>query len=380
MPESKINTDIYFNEWLQGTDPYAAGLTFEAVSEKYGFKAEEILRLAGNEATIGTSPKAIAAAQKAAESSNFYDEPKSESLISALEENFKQDGINIDGLGFVAGNGMDSILESTIQLFTKAGDEVINITPTFVYYDFALKRHGVNIVNVSREVELAEIRVNIADVINAITEKTKLIFLCSPNNPDGALTNLDEIKKLAQVCKDRNIVLFIDHAYIEFSNRESNDARSIIQDFPNMIIGYTFSKAYAMAGYRVGYGLMHKSIQEKFMTLQSPFLLSKTSIAAAKAALADKEHLNKIISNNNEQKARLASSLEELGLKVFASDTNFLLVIVEQLEPIDFFEGLCKQGIIVRHMDKAVANSFRITVGTKEENDRLLKAIKEIIQ
>ena len=192
-----------------------------------------------------------------------------------------------------------------------------------------------------------------------------------PNNPDGSVVELDDIKKLAQICQEKGIVLFVDHAYIEFTNRKNYDARQIVKDFPSMIIGYTFSKAYAMAGFRVGYALMHKDLQEKFLTLLTPFLIAKPSIAAAVAALEDKEHLAKILKNNSEQKTWLKQELENLGFKVFDSEANFLLL---KSEDNDLFDKLLSKGIIIRNMKNI--NALRITIGSPEENRRLIKEIK----
>jgi histidinol-phosphate aminotransferase len=374
---TQIKNDL-FNSWLNETKPYQAGKTFEELAHEFGFKQSEILRLAGNEATIGTSPKAIKAAQEASSHSNFYAEPKSESLMKTLEKNFSHD-IDMSKLAFVCGNGMDSIIEHCLSLFTQPGDSIVNLTPTFIYYEFAAQRQNLEIVNVQRQeatsTEYAKkFILEIDDVINAIKDNTKMVFLCSPNNPDGSIVDLDQIKKLAQVCLDKGIVLFVDHAYIEFADRKKLDAREIIIDFPNMVIGYTFSKAYAMAGFRVGYALMHKEIQEKFLALLTPFLIAKQSIAAAQAALEDKEHLGKIISNNSSQRLWLEIELQSLRFEVFQSEANFLLF---KSPKIDLFEKLLKKGIIIRKLN--TVDALRVTVGTLEENKRFIAAMKEIL-
>lgn len=378
MDQSKIKNYDPFNVWLNATKPYQAGKTFEDLARDYRLEINEILRLAGNEATLGTSPKAIKAAQEASSNSNFYAEPKSESLISALEEDFSK-SLDLTNLSFVCGNGMDSIIEHCLSLFAKTGDSIINLTPTFIYYAFAAERQGLEVIEVKRqEITLADNTkshgLDIADVVNAIQDNTKIIFLCSPNNPDGSVIGLNEIRKMAEICEERGIVLFVDHAYIQFTDRKRYDAREIIKDFPNMIIGYTFSKAYAMAGFRVGYALMHTKMQTKFLSLLTPFLIAKPSIAAAQAALGDKEHLEKILENNNSQKQWLTDELMKLDFEVFQSEANFLLVRSKEQK---LFNELLKKGIIVREMKDT--NALRITIGKPEENQRLVKAIREII-
>ena len=371
-------TNELFNSWLNDTEKYQAGKTFEDLARDYGFKPEDILRLAGNESTIGTSPLAIKAAQEAATSSNFYAQPKSEALMTALEKDFAS-RIDMTNLGIVCGNGMDSVIEHVLGLFAKPGDSVINLSPSFIYYDFAAKRQGFEIIDAPRkrmeaDNDLYTYKADIDLAISKIQDNTKIAFLCTPNNPDASIVSLAEIKRFADACLEKGVVLFIDHAYIEFTQREIYDAANLVKDYPNMIVGYTFSKAYAMAGFRVGYALMQKELKEKFLTLMTPFLISKVSIAAAIAALNDKEHLEKIINNNQDQRPALIKELQELGLKVYQSFANFILI---ETQTPDLFERLLKQGIIVRNMSKI--NALRISIGTKEENARLLEALKQVL-
>jgi len=366
------------NPWLDETKPYKAGLTFEQVSEIYKIPIKNILRLAGNESTIGISPNALKATQEASKNSNFYDEPKSEKLTEALKESFTAEGIDMTNLGFVCGNGMDSVIEHVLTLFAKDGDSIIDLYPTFIYYNFAAKRLNLEIIEVAREftennLELSY-KVNISKVINSLKDNTRVVFLCSPNNPDGGITDLKEIEELAKVLQEKNIILFVDHAYIEFADRKIFDARSIIEKYPNMIIGYTFSKAHGLAGLRVGYGLMHKNLQEKFLSLLTPFLITRPSIAAAIASLKDTKHLQKVIENNTQEKIKLEKIFNELKLKVFKSESNFLLV----KNTHDLYQKLLSKGIIVRPFDNL--ESVRITIGQAKEIERLVKAIKESIK
>jgi histidinol-phosphate aminotransferase len=373
-----LTKNSLFNEWLDAVDSYQSGKTFEDIIKEFGYAQQDILRLAGNEATIGTSPKALEAAKNACASSNFYTQPKSEILIEELTKVFEK-SIDMQGLAFVAGNGMDSIIEHALTLFTKPGDSIINLNPTFIYYDFAAQRQGLEIINLARnEEQLAtnvyKYCVDIDAVITSIKDNTKLIFLCSPNHPDGSVIELEAIKTLAQVCQDRGIVLFVDHAYIEFTQREQYDARSLVHEFTNVIVGYTFSKAYALAGYRVGYALMQKDLQSKFLFLMTPFLIAKPSLYAAIEALRDTEHLEKILNNNLEQRQILQSELLALGFDVFESQANFILFKTTKQ---DLFTELLKKAIIIRHI-KSI-DAYRVTVGTNAENQRVLKALKEIL-
>ncbi len=373
-----FSLDQALNPWLQGDSSYKAGKTFEYVIEKYGFKRDEILRLAGNEATLGTSPLAIKAAQEASLSSNFYDEPYSESLIEALQEVFSKEGCKLKELGIVCGNGMDAILEHCFTLFTKPDRSIVVASPSFSYYKFAAQRRGVEVIDAQRQIEelgkSKRYKIDAESIIKTIQDNTSLVFLCTPNNPDGSVVSLEEIKKLADYCLEKNIIVFVDHAYIEFQNRDIFDARKIIADYPNMIIGYTFSKAYAMAGFRVGYGLMHKSMQAKFLSSLGPFLISKASIAAAKAALLDHEHTQKIINTNKQEKPLVCQGFEDLGYQYYQSEANFVLFETQE-NSSELLEKLMSKGIITRVMSPG---TMRVTIGSRQENQRFLTALKDV--
>lgn len=371
------------NPWLNSAELYKAGATFEFVMEKYGFKREEILRLAGNESTIGTSPKAIEAASEACKSSNFYDEPQSSELINALEAKFSEE-IDMQNLAITIGNGMDKVIEQCLNLFTKTGDSIINFSPSFDFYNFAASRSGLKIFDLGRDENFHPNLANIANEIDSYQAKTnskvKIIFLCTPNNPTGTIVSLEDIEKVAQVCEEKNIILFIDHAYIEFTEKHTFDACNIIDKYPNMVIGYTFSKAYGLAGYRVGYGLMHKELQSTYIKYNTPFLCAKASLKAAKAALEDTDHFQLIIDNNSIEKPKLSSALEKLGFKVFPSNANFLLVDTAASRfknANELFEEMLSKGIILRKAHSVSEKAMRITIGTKAENQRLINALME---
>ena len=369
------------NSWLSSADVYKAGITFEYVMEKYGFKREDILRLAGKESTIGTSPKAVAAASEACKSSNFYDEPQSEELISLLEAKFAEE-IDMSQLAITVGNGMDRVIEQCLNLFTQRGDSIINFSPSFVFYDFAASRLGLKIFDLGRDENfypnLNDIETKINDYQAESNSEIKIIFLCTPNNPTGTITDIEEIENLAKICEQKNIILFVDHAYIEFTDRNKYDARNIINKYPNMIIGYTFSKAYGLAGYRVGYGLMDKELQNTYLKYNTPFLCAKPSLKAAKAALEDTEHFNLIIENNNSEKPKLSKALEELGFKVSPSEANFLLVDTANSRyhnSEELLEDMLSKGIILRKAHSISDTAMRITIGTVAENQRLIEAL-----
>jgi len=191
-------------------------------------------------------------------------------------------------------------------------------------------------------------------------------------------------------------MIFVDHAYIEFTDRERFEATKIIKDYPNMILGYTFSKAYGLAGYRVGYGLMHQSLKDVYYKYNTPFLCAKASLKAAKVSLKDSEHFTKIIENNNSQRPKVERALKELGFKVYPSYTNFILFEISEnlaeqkklaiYERLDkhirekditeaVMEYLFSKGIILRRSKASSPYAIRMTIGTESENERVIKAL-----
>lgn len=390
-----MSNNYQFNPWLSDAKTYAAGVTFEQLIDKYAFKREEILRLAGNESTIGVSPLALEAAKEALSSSNYYDEPNCEELMAALYEKLKPLTPHIDQLGFVVGNGMDKIIEHLLCLFIKAGDTVVNFNPTFDFYGFCALKMGARILDLGRhypkqdssgenisgdslifQPKLENIQDDIEKHESETGSQVKIIFLCTPNNPSGNILNLQEIEKLAKYTEEKNIILFIDHAYIEFTDRSSFEATQIIHKYPNMVIGYTFSKAYGLAGYRVGYGLMHQKLKDIYLKYNTPFLCAKPSLKAARAALQDTEHFFKIINNNATERPKLEQGLSALGCKAYPSHTNFILF--ESSESADkLMEYLFSKAIILRRSLATSPSAIRMTIGTAQENERVLTALRE---
>lgn len=381
-----MNSNYQFNPWLSDAKSYAAGVTFEQLMSKYGFRREEILRLAGNESTIGTSPLAIQAAKDALNSSNYYDEPNCEELMDALEQHFQSFTPSMNKLGFVIGNGMDKVIEHTLCLFIKAGDTIVNFSPTFDFYSFcALKmgarvldlgRHSPNQNNLSFQPKIENIQADIEKHESETGSQVKVMFLCTPNNPTGNILSLSEIEAIAKYTLEKGIILFIDHAYIEFTDRGTYEATNIIQYYPNIVIGYTFSKAYGLAGYRVGYALMHQELKATYLKYNTPFLCAKPSLKAAKAALEDNEHFKKIINNNSEERPKVYKSLSELGFKVYESHTNFILFEIENSAEA-VMEHLFSKAIILRRSLATSPNAIRMTIGTAEENERVIRALRE---
>ncbi len=369
--------DPQINPWILSAEAYPAGKTFEEVAAQYGLKQSEILRLAGNETTLGPSPRAIKAANKELERSNYYGEPFSESLTRKLETKFN---IDTTKAGIVVGNGMDSVLDHLANLLLNPKSSIINLSPTFAYYKSIAERTGTQIIEVSRNLPEssagAAYSVDPERIIAAIQANTKIVFICTPNNPTGNSFSRSEIEYLAAETLKRNVYLFVDEAYIDFSRHAS--VIDLVKQYSNLIVGRTFSKAYALAGFRVGYALLSAELKREYSKIMVPFLCSRASIAAAEAALEDTEHLKRVVDTVNKGREQLYKEFIKLKIEHYPSDGNFILF--KTVKPAsEIIEGLAQHGVIIRAQKSVCPRALRVTIGTEKENKRFIKALTDII-
>lgn len=302
------------------------------------------------------------------ENLNRYPDPHQKKLREALSEYLK---IEKEKLFF--GVGSDEIIDLAIRIFCEPKKtNVIIPQPTYGMYQVACDINEVKVKSVQLD---SDFDVDVEAVVKAIDENTKMIFLCSPNNPTGNLLSADRIKYLAE---KSNLLIFIDEAYIDFDNDGSFIKH--ISEFNNVIISRTFSKAWGLAGIRCGYCIADDFIINLFLKVKAPYTINKLTANAALAALKninEKRNLvDKILSERNKIVEELTSV--KIVEKIFPSNANFLLVKMKNAA--DVFNYLNEKGIRVRMRkdDERLKDCLRITVGTPEENNLLIKVLKEI--
>ncbi|MDD3041370.1 MAG: histidinol-phosphate transaminase [Methanosarcinaceae archaeon] len=340
---------------------YVPGKSIEEISEGYGLDPATIIKLGSNENPLGPSPAAVAALIREAPRANLYPSADARELRVALS---KYTGLPVSNI-VAAGPGMDGLLDGLCRLLIEKGDEVIIPTPTFAYYELPARACGGKAVFVARE---ADYSVDPEKVLALESERTKLIFLCSPNNPSG--NTLPE-KDLRLILEKTKALVFVDEAYVEFSDR---NFASLVPEYDNLIVGRTFSKVFGLAGLRLGYGLMPEWLLREYMRAATPFNVSLPALKAGIAALSDKEHLQKSIEMAREGRKVLGDTLP---FKVYPSQANFVLVDVFPLKSKAVVEALLKKGIIVRSCDSfrdAGDSLIRVTVGTPEQNEKVIEA------
>jgi histidinol-phosphate aminotransferase len=354
---------------LHKVKPYVPGKPIEEVERELGIK--NIIKMASNENPFGPSPEVVSAMSDAAKTINRYPDADCFYLKKALSEKHSVASDTI----FI-GNGSDEVFVLALKAFIHPGEEVLIADPTFLMYNIASVVEGAEVSSVP----MKDMRYDLEAMAEAITDKTKMIFIANPDNPVGSYVTAKEMDKFIERVPG-NVILIIDEAYFDFA--EAVDFPQTIgltaRKDKNIIVTRTFSKAYGLAGLRIGYGIARRDIVEILNKVREPFNVNSIAQAAAVAALKGVEYVEKSISLVREEKKRFYKFFEELKLECIASSTNFILVNTGCDSKLIFNETL-KRGIIIREMSVWRLDGFiRVTIGSKEENDRFFKVFKEVM-
>ncbi|AEH61521.1 histidinol-phosphate aminotransferase [Methanosalsum zhilinae DSM 4017] len=353
-------------EGIESISEYVPGRSIDDIAELVGLHPDRIIKLGSNENPLGPSEKAVSAMVRHASDISIYPSADAGELVKALSEYTGLPGSNI----VASGPGMDGLIDSLLRLVINPGDRVIISTPTFSYYEIASRACGGVPVFVPRD---QDFQVDADAVIDAVTPDTKMIFLCSPNNPSGNLINEVDVKRILE---STGGFVFIDEAYVEFADR---NLMHLIRDYDNLIIGRTFSKAFGLAGLRIGYGIMPEWLKSQYMKAATPFNVSSAAIAAGIAALSDPEHLRRSI--DLVEKGRMFLK-ENIDFRVHDSHANFVLVDVSPYSASKICSHLLQKGIIVRDCTSfrdAGESLVRITVGKEEQNRKVVEAFADFL-
>jgi histidinol-phosphate aminotransferase len=355
-------------DYILALKPYVTGKSLESLKREYGIHSP--IKLASNENPLGSSPMAIEAIQRATESLNRYPEGSGFELIQKIAVNLGVPPENI-----VLGNGSDDIISMLARAFLQPGDESIIPRPSFLMYEIMVRSAGATPVFVP----LKSLAIDLQGILNALSGKTRMIFLCNPNNPTGTIITSQEFKHFLDQVPPAVIVV-IDEAYIEFV-RHSGCVNGI--DFLNadhaLVVLRTFSKTYGLAGLRVGYGIMTGGITDILNRVRQPFNVNSLAQIGALAALDDDAFLKKTLKIVHEGLEYLQNNLDRLGIQYFPTQTNFFLIDVRK-DADDIFEKMLQRGVIVRSMKSyGYPEYIRINVGLPEENARFIESLAEVI-
>lgn len=330
-------------------------------SARHEFTGEASVFLDANENAYGSPIE---------ESFNRYPDPLQIQLKEAIS---KIKGVPVENM--VVGNGSDEIIDLAYRIFCNPGvDNVIICPPTYGMYEVSA---GINDVQLKKVLQTPDFQLDIAGILEAIDENTKLIFICSPNNPTGNNINREDVEILLN---NFNGIVIIDEAYINFSKQKTFIQE--LTEYPNLIVMQTLSKAWGLAALRLGLCFASSLIVELFNKVKPPYNINAASQQLAIDALKNTALVNDWIRENVAERELLSAELVKLPFvkKVFPSDSNFILVRVEDADAL--YQYLADNGVIVRNRSKEVLceNCLRITIGTPAENETILTLFKKYFQ
>ena len=359
-----MNFDSLVKPSVRTQPVYEPGKPIEEVARELGLDPAGIINLASNENPWGPSPRALEAAKRALEHGEIYPDGGCFALRQKLALKWE-----LGAEQFVVGNGSNEIIELLGHAFVDVGDEVVMGAPAFVVYKLVTLLFGAKAI----EVPLVNYRHDLAKIAAAITPRTKLVYVCTPNNPTGTANTEEELLAFARSLPDHVIGVF-DEAYAEFLER-APDLRPLIAEGRKVVCLRTFSKIYGLASLRVGYGYGSAELCGLLNRVRQPFNVNAIAQAAARAALDDGEFAEKTARENRAGLAQLERGCAELGLEVVKSVANFMLVRVG--DGMRVFDALQRRGVIVRPVKSyGLAEWVRVTVGRQEQNERLLSELR----
>lgn len=359
---------------VEEMDSYVPGKSQDEIASDFNLKKEDIIKLGSNENPWGPSPKAMKAISEEIKSINRYPESQLHELVSEIA-NYA--GVK-DSQVIIGGDGADEIIDVLAKTFIDNGDEFIVPLPSYMYYEYLLKQYGAN--PVYAKWDLDENKLDVESIYEAITPKTKMIFLCSPNNPTGTLIDKEVLMDIAG--KNPEILIVIDEAYFEYSEVTNKD---LINEFDNIFIIRTMSKVLGLAGMRIGYGLACEQIIEYMHRIKPVFSLTRLSFVAALNTLKDKEYIEESIRKGIESRQYLYDEISKIdGLNVFPSKSNFMLIGIKDtgFTASQLAFELMKKGIIVRDCTSFKGLDeywIRISICTLQEDKKFIEILKEVL-
>ena len=356
---------------LKDVTPYLPGKPIGEVRRELGLK--RVIKLASNENPLGASPRALSAARKALTQCSLYPEGSSPLLRGDLAAR-----LGVDVSQVIVGNGSDEIIRLVAEAFLEPGDEVVVSRYSFIRFEQSSRLMGAGVVSVP----MREWRHDLGAMAGAVTPKTKVVFIASPNNPTGTYNTHSEVEEFLKRVRS-DVVVVLDEAYFHFAALRRGYQRSIprLLVHPNLLVLRTFSKAYGLAGFRVGYGVGSPELVRLLNRVRMPFNVNLPGQAAAQAALSDEHFVKRTVQLTEEGKEFLLCGLKKLGTSPLESAANFVFVeLPSAFSGRQVFQALLRSGIIVRPMDEyGLLRHIRISVGLPRENRQMLRALSRIL-
>lgn len=355
---------------IEHLKPYVPGMSIADIKERYN--PPKIAKLGSNENQLGCSPKAIEAAKESLTTISNYPDPAGKALCGKLAEQ-----LNIDAERIILGNGSNGILHYMSKTFFGAGDEAITASGTFVGFLVAM---AISDIPVTRIPLTTDYRFDLEGMLDAISDHTRMIYIANPNNPTGTYVTTDEFEQFMEQVPE-HVLVVMDEAYFEYADHVDDCPNALDYDFENLIVMRTFSKAYGLAGLRIGYCVAHPSLIEQLFKVKPIFSPSATAQAAAFGALGDPDFLAESIEVVKEGRNRLYGLFDAYDVTYFPSQANSVMIRLEDNKAVgEMNEKLLKKGVIVRPLAGfGLPDCIRISIGTREDMDHFEESFRAVV-
>ena len=377
---------------IQSLRPYQPGKPIDELAREFGLNADDIVKLASNENPIGPSKKAIAAMELEARELTRYPDGNGfdlkQALSNKLSEKLAVGSVEVKPRNITLGNGSSDILDFIVKCFVGQGDEVVFSQHAFAIYGLVTKIQG----GLCKVVPAKNYAHDLDAMAEAISDKTRLVFVTNPNNPTGTwLTQTEVADFMAKVPSD--VVVVLDEAYFEYVDEATYcNGLTLFAQYPNLVVTRTFSKAYGLASLRVGYGISSPELADLMNRVRPPFNVNSFALAAAVATLSDAEYVAESKAVNDAGMKYLTQSFDELGLPFIPSVGNFISFEIPQAEDIskkiaaklisasEVDQKLLAVGVIIRPIaNYEMPNHLRVSIGTQAENETFISALAKIL-
>lgn len=365
MSTRKVSkTEEIIRPHLRSVQTYDPVDPSEVLAEEAGIPLDQVIRLNGNENPFGCSPKVIEAIG-ALKSLHIYPDPQQRQIRRTLSQYTGLDSKNI-----IAGSGCDEIIDLLLRLFLEPGDEVIECDPTFGMYAFSTRVCGGTVKSVPRN---EPFDIDLEGVKKAINKRTKMVFIASPNNPTGNLTSEEQVRALLET----GIMVVVDETYFEFSKCT---LAPFVKEYDNLAVLRSLSKWAGLAGLRIGYGMMSPFLARHILDIKSPYNINTAAETALIASINDAPHLLRNVDEIIRERESFFSALKSMkNVKPWPSHANFILCEFQPGLGQKVYKGLARKGIFVRYFGSSrVKDCIRISIGTKDQMDKVLSALQEL--
>ncbi len=360
---------VKYRKELDPIPVYVPGKPIDEVKRELGLK--RVIKLASNENPFGFSPRAKEAVLRALEEANLYPDGNATLLKEAIAKKY---GIQPEMV--LPTCGSDEMIDLIAKTFIDKGSEVVMADITFPRYSATSQMMGA----VINKIPLKNLAYDLEGFKNAINENTRIVWLCNPNNPTGTIISEKELVELLDIIPPTALVVY-DEAYNEFASHPDYPKNSVkfLSKYKNMLLLKTLSKAYGLAGFRLGYTIGDKELIALINKIRNPFNVTLPTQAAAVVAINDEEFLAKVVANNNEGKNYIYGEFDKLGLEYAKTEANHIIFNAKKDSGLVFNE-LLKRGVIIRPVGGFSSNTWlRVSIGTMEENKEFIKALKEVL-